>query len=261
MSIFVETLNTLIPMTIKFKNLIALALTASTVLFYSACTKDTKVVNPTANNNDQKIATSIANNLYKSIVNVANQSKTALPVTNGVRDGKKVNDLTCGQVIEVPYNNVYTKGDSVKDVMVGMDKYVVSCEGNKPNGYTYSGSYKNPGFSPYASYDNSVDEYYTLKALLPEFARMQVDGNQNSVYKVVTKKDGEYIEQHNKYELKGLVIESANRPFDISAGTASFTSTGTNAGKDFNFTGTITFLGNHKAKLEFNGKSFDITIN
>ncbi|RZK30346.1 MAG: hypothetical protein EOO61_19385, partial [Hymenobacter sp.] len=189
------------------------ALIACTALIYSGCTKETKT--PVLNtNNDQKIATSIANNLYKSIVNVANQSKSNLAKTNSVRDEKKVNDLTCGELIEVPYNNIYTKGDSVKDVMVGTDKYVVSCEGNTPNGYTYSGSYKNPGFNPYATYDNSVDEYYTLKALLPEFARMQVDGNQVSVYKIVTKKDGEFIEQHNSYVLKGLVIESASRPFD-----------------------------------------------
>ncbi|MEB0249659.1 MULTISPECIES: hypothetical protein [unclassified Mucilaginibacter] len=38
------------------------------------------------------------------------------------------------------------------------------------------------------------------------------------------------------------------------------TSKGTNAGKDFSFTGNIEFLGSHKAKLSFNGQVFDITI-
>ncbi|MFD0765325.1 hypothetical protein ACFQZI_10720 [Mucilaginibacter lutimaris] len=247
-------------MTTKIKSIAALSILALTAFLYSACTKETKVNTPV--NNDKAIATSIAVNLYKSIGNtIASQNdKTGLPAASGVRNGIKVNDLTCGELIEVPYNNIYTKGDSVKDVMIGSNKYVVSCNGNQPNGYTYSGTYKNTGFSPYAVYDNSVDEYYTLKALLPGFAKMQVDGNQVSVYKVTTKKDGEYMEQHNSYVLSGLIIDASNRPFDITAGTASFTSNGNNAGRAFSFTGTIQFLGSHKAKVSFDGKTFDITI-
>jgi hypothetical protein len=243
----------------KFKSITVIALLATAVLSYSSCKKDNTA---TAKDNSLEIATQIANNLYKSFANtIANQTTTAgLPTTSNVRNGKKVNDLTCGQVIEVPYNNVYTKGDSVKDVMIGSNKYVVSCDGNQPNGYTYTGNYANTGFSPYATYNNSVNESYTLKALLPEFAKMQVDGNQASVYKVTTKKDGEYMEQHNSYTLTGLTIDASSRPFDITAGTATFASTGTNAGKAFSYNGTITFLGNHKATVAFDGKVFDIEI-
>ena len=246
-------------MTLKFKTLKVVALTVIAVSLYSSCSKDNKVLNT---NNDKEIATSIAINLYKSIGNtVASQTTSGIPASNSVSNGKKVNGLTCGEYIEVPYNNLYTKGDSVKDVMVGSNKYVVSCDANNlPNGYTYSGTYKNTGFSPYATYDNSVDEYYTLKALLPEFAKMEINGTQNSVYKYTTKKDGEYMVQNNNYALKGLVIDATNRPFDITAGTATFASNGNNAGKDFSFTGTIEYLGSHKAKVSFNGQVFDITI-
>ncbi|MGY4537245.1 hypothetical protein ACVW0P_001661 [Mucilaginibacter sp. UYNi724] len=42
-------------------------------------------------NNDKKIAASIANNLYRSIVNLASQNtKSTLPATTGVRNGKKL---------------------------------------------------------------------------------------------------------------------------------------------------------------------------
>jgi hypothetical protein len=250
---------TLLRMVTKFKSLTAIALVALTVLIYSACKKDVTAVKT---DNDQKIAISIANNLYKSVTNLAGQNtKNTLPVTNSVRNGKKVNDLTCGEYIEVPYNNVYTKGDSVKDVMTGTDKYVVACDGgNKLNGYTYTGAYVNTGFSPYAIYDNSVKEYYTLAALLPEFAKMQISGTQTSVYKVTTKKDGEYMVQNNSYVLKNLVIDASNRPFDILSGSANYVSNGTNAGVNFSYSGSITFLGNHKATLVLNGKSFDIPI-
>jgi hypothetical protein len=243
----------------KFKSLAAISLVALTVLLYSACKKDAKVTNT---NNDQQIATSIAANFYKSIGNtVASKTSTGIPATNSVRNGIKVNDLTCGEYIEVPFNNTYTKGDSIKDVMTGTNKYVVSCDAqNKPNGYTYSGSYVNTGFSPYSTYDNSVEENYILKALLPEYAKMEINGTQTSVYKFTTKKDNEYMVQNNSYELKGLVIDATSKPFDITAGTASFISKGNNAGRDFNFEGTIEFLGGHKAKVTFDGKVFDITI-
>ncbi|RYU91540.1 hypothetical protein EWM62_06265 [Mucilaginibacter terrigena] len=243
----------------KFRSIAVIALLATAVLSYSSCQKDNKTT--TTKDNSLAIATQIATNFYKSIGNtIASQTTTGLPTTTGVRNGKKVNDLTCGELIEVPYNNVYTKGDSVKDVMIGTNKYVVSCDGTQPNGYTYAGSYVNTGFSPYSTYDNSVDEYYTLKALLPGFAKMQVDGNQVSVYKFTTKKDGEYMEQHNSYALSGLTIDASSRPFDITAGTATFSSNGTNAGRNFSYNGTITFLGNHKAKVAFDGKVFDIEI-
>ncbi|GGH05245.1 hypothetical protein [Mucilaginibacter phyllosphaerae] len=243
----------------KFKSPAAAALIALTVLVYSSCNKEAKVANT---NTDKEMATSIAVNLYNSIGNtIASKTTSGLPATNSVRNGKKVNDLTCGQYIEVPYDNTYTKGDTVKDVMTGSNKYVVSCDaGNQPNGYTYTGSYVNTGFSPYAVYDISVKEYYTLKSLLPEFVKMEVNGNQSSVYKITTKKDGDYIVQNNTYVLKGIIIDAANRPFDITAGTANFTSAGNNAGKDFNFTGTIKFLGEHKATVSFNGQVFDITL-
>ncbi|WP_454803052.1 hypothetical protein [Mucilaginibacter phyllosphaerae] len=246
-------------MTLKFTNLKVLALAVITVLLYPACSKDNKVL---TNNNDKEIATSIAVNLYKSIGNtVASQTTAGVPATTSVRNGKKVNDLTCGEYIEVPYNNVYTKGDTVKDVMIGSNKYIVSCDANnQPNGYAYTGTYKNTGFSPYATYDNSVDENYTLKALLPKYAKMEINGTQNSVYKYTTKKDGEYMVQNNAYGLKGLIVDASSRPFDITAGVASFVSKGNNAGRDFSFTGTIEYLGNHKAKVSFNGQVFNITI-
>ncbi|MBD1384537.1 hypothetical protein IDJ75_04540 [Mucilaginibacter rigui] len=244
----------------KFRFATLLSLVALTVVIYSACKKDTKTLN---NNNDAAIAKTIAVSLYKSFgATIASQSNlTGLPVINTVRNGIKVNDLTCGQYIEAPYSFTHTQADTAKDVMNGSNKYVISCdENNQPNGYTYSGNYVNTGFNPSATYDITVKEYYTLKALAPAFAKMQVDGNQTSVYKTVTKKDNESMVQNNSYILAGLIIDSSSRPFDITAGTATFVSNGTNAGRNFNFTGTIEFLGNHKAKVSFDGKVFNVEI-
>lgn len=244
----------------KFRFATLLSLIALTVVIYSACKKDSTTVKT---NNDAAIAKSIAVNFYNSVGNTiaSKNAVTGLPTVNSVRNGIKVNGLTCGETIDQPFNNIYTKGDSVKDVMTGANKFVVSCDGqNQPNGYAYTGKYVNTGFSPYSTYDNSVNEQYTLKALLPEYAKMEVNGNQSSVYKFTTKKDNEYMVQTNTYALKGIIIDATSKPFDITAGTATFVSKGSNAGKEFNFAGTIEYLGNHKAKVSFDGKSFDIEI-
>ncbi len=262
MKYFCIKLNTIITyiMISKFRFATILSLVALTVVIYSACKKDTTALNT---NNDAEIARSIAVNFYNSIGStIASKSTiTGVPTVNSVRNGIKVNDLTCGETIDQPFNNIYTKGDSVRDVMTGANKFVVSCDAqNAPNGYAYTGKYVNTGFSPYSTYDNSVNEQYTLKALLPEYAKMEVNGNQTSVYKFTTKKDGEYMVQNNTYALKGIIIDATSKPFDITAGTATFVSKGNNAGKDFNFAGTIEYLGNHKAKVSFDGKVFNIEI-
>jgi hypothetical protein len=244
----------------KFRFATVLSLITLIVVIYSACKKDTKALNT---NNDAAIAKTIAVNFYTSIGNTiaSKNTVTDIPIINSVHNGIKVNGLTCGETINQPFNNVYTKGDSVKDVMTGANKFVVSCDAqSQPNGYTYTGHYVNTGFSPYSTYNNSVDESYTLKALLPEYAKMEVNGTQTSVYKFTTKKDNEYMDQTNTYVLAGLIIDSTTKPFDITAGTATFVSKGTNAGKAFNFAGTIEFLGNHKARVSFDGKTFNVEI-
>jgi hypothetical protein len=63
-----------------------------------------------------------------------------------------------------------------------------------------------------------------------------------------------------QYILAGLTVDNSASPADITTGTATFTMTtkdvgpqyGAN-GKSANFSGTITFLGNHMAKLVITG--------
>lgn len=243
----------------KFKSIAAIALTALTVGLYSSCTKDvTKTTNTTST--DEAIATQIATNLYKSFnATIASDNNfSGVPAGNSVVNGKKVNELTCGQLIEQPFDNTYAQGDT-KDVMKGLNKFVVSCENNQPNGYTYTGEYVNTGFSAYlSSYNNTVKEHYTLKVTNNNI--MTVNGTQVSTYDYTTKKDGERMVQNNTYNLKNLTINGSTKPKDITGGTAEYISKGNNAGRDFNFTGTITYLGNHKATITFNGKSKDIEI-
>ncbi|MFD0794436.1 hypothetical protein ACFQZX_12485 [Mucilaginibacter litoreus] len=247
-------------MFIKFRSVAALAFSALAITFYSACTKETKVTT----NNDTEIATAIAVNLYKSFGNTitSQNNVTGLPAGNSVVNGKKINELTCGQVIDQPFDNTYTKGDSIKDVMTGANKFVISCDDkNQPNGYLYTGNYVNTGFNTVNTYTYTVKENYILKALVDKYAKMQVDGTQISTVKTQSKKNAnELMIQNNSYVLKGMVIDATTKPFDLAAGTADFVSNGTNDGREFSFSGTIQYLGNHKAKVSFDGKVIDIEI-
>ncbi|WP_147322036.1 hypothetical protein [Mucilaginibacter conchicola] len=245
----------------KFKTLAAIAFSAVTIFLYSSCTKDSTVTTKTST--DEEIATQIATNLYKSFTaTIASDNNfSGVPAGNSVVNGKKVNELTCGQLIDQPFDNTYTQGDTIKDVMKGSNKFVVSCDNNLPNGYTYTGEYTNTGFSPWlSSYKNTVKEHYALKITNPGLNIMTVNGTQISTYDYTTRKDGERMVQNNTYNLKGLTINGSSRPKDITGGTADYVSKGSNAGRAFNFTGTITYLGNHRATVTFNGKSRDIEI-
>lgn len=61
------------------------------------------------------------------------------------------------------------------------------------------------------------------------------------------------------YVLTHLVLDPDNDG-DITGGSASFITKGTGSNGSRSYTGTITFLGNHKATVTINGKTYNVDL-
>lgn len=59
------------------------------------------------------------------------------------------------------------------------------------------------------------------------------------------------------YTFKSIVVDSNG---SITSGSATFTTSGTGPNGDWNYAGTITFLGNNKATIVINGTSYNVDL-
>jgi hypothetical protein len=87
---------------------------------------------------------------------------------------------------------------------------------------------------------------------------LHVNGNQNANIQQ-TYTNNTTSNAQNTYVLNNLVI-NLNDNSDITSGSATFTSVGTNSYGTWNLSGTITYLGNHTAKIVVGTNSFTINI-
>jgi hypothetical protein len=239
-------------MIMKFRSLTVLSLLAGTVLLIGSCKKDA-ISNKSTDST--KIGAQLAVSLYQSL-NTAFNSKSGLVTSSASPRRTTLADNLCGTLKEVPVNEVTTQGDTVKDTYTGYYKYVYNCDGNNTvNGYTQADSIVNAGFNPAKTYNRLVKEYLTVTQLEADFAKLGVSGNQYSLITSQSKTNSaESSTQTNNFTLTNLVLVPGSNKIAITSGTTTFTCAGTTDGTAFSYTGTITFLADYKAKVEFDGK-------
>jgi hypothetical protein len=171
------------------------------------------------------------------------------------------------------------KGDTLKTHTAGMFKFYFGCDTatvNKVFSYT---DLKN-----YIAYDSlattgtlagktlvyNTIQFFKVKAVDSTHTQLQINGAYSKLLAVdgtmksfadvtdplITKNS---TSVHAFYSLTGLIIDLSNNG-DITAGTATFAASGGTSDSQWYYTGTIKFLGGHKATITINGKSFDVTL-
>jgi hypothetical protein len=113
---------------------------------------------------------------------------------------------------------------------------------------------------------NITEKYgknFILKSLNPGVSnlKLQLDGSLNAYVNGTYTEAGKAkaIAASFNFKLTGLMIDRAANA-DITDGHATFSTKGTYEGKTWNYSGTISFIGNHKAQFSINGKKFTINI-
>jgi hypothetical protein len=241
----------------------SLVLLLSVVFLYTSCTKSgTKPVAQTTSND--AIAASIGSNLALSL----NGAFGGASVKDGVNKSAsisnasanlKVQSVPCGFYTDNGLNYSYNVGDTIKATVKGSINYFFTCTNGLSTGYTLLDSLGTTGTAPGYSFAYSVVQDYDVKGLNTNNSRFSLSGKIKSfvdfTYKV--SKYSSYV--HNTFHLTNLEINGDDNS-DITSGTAVYESTGKTGTTSWDLIGNLTFLGNHRAKLQFYSKLYYIDL-
>ena len=250
------------------RNLTRIAVALIAVTFsISACKKSETGIKPTntPKPNPDAVAKQIVLSLYNSLsgkmggTNINDGIKAPASVTR--HNSKSLNSISslCGFTLDTAYSSLTTSGDtsfwsSTKLVFTN------TCTSENVNGYAVYDSVKTEVSTPglVNSYQNI--QKYKVVALDNTFKLVSCNGSINTTIWNTTYATGNAVGTYHalgcNYDLQGLTIDFSSGTADITKGTAPYTSytkdidatTGTQ-GITINYTGTIEFLGNYKAKL------------
>jgi hypothetical protein len=251
----------------NFKGAIMLFL--GVVLFYTACKKASNAPAPAAQNSvEQAAGGQIATNLVQALsgayggVNV-NDGIAAPSLASVNKTGPSINAITsCGFFVD---STIFVKtnvGDSIKSTTTGDLEFHFKCGSNgKSKGFTIFDSLLTAGKAPGNTFTDIVVQKFDVESLNDANTKIAVDGTLKSWVDIIFNKAGSTpFSLHNRFVLTGLVVDLSSSPADIKSGTATFTSDGSSSAGIFHFTGTVVFLGNHKAEVTVNGFPFHVNF-
>jgi hypothetical protein len=239
-------------LTIKF----FLAILISIICLYAACKKTTSTV---INNNAISLSSQVAVNLYKVLA-----GKFGGATINGGKvfshNNLTINALNslCGYRVDTIYSYKTILGDTTQ-LYVGHYKFIYTCSANTVDGYITVDSMSLAESGTRFANSYKVAQNYTVKTLNTNYQLLSVDGTittanytsvLNTAHAVV-----QYHDLNTTYNLQGVKVDITTGAADMTTGTATFnatqadlTSTLINATSS-GYNGTITFLGNHKARV------------
>jgi hypothetical protein len=245
---------------------IAIALIVATFTF-SACKKSESGIKPTntPKPNPDAVAKQIALSLYNSL----SGKMGGTSINNGIKapanlirhNGRSLDAVSslCGFTLDTAYSGLTTNGDTSTWSSTKLI-FTNTCTTSNVDGYAVYDSVKTEVST--ASFVNSYQniQKYNVVALDNTFKLVSCNGSINTtIWNTLytnTSTTGTYHALGCNYNLQGLVIDFSSGTANITKGTAPYTSytkdidstTGAE-GVTINYTGTIEFLGNYKAKL------------
>jgi hypothetical protein len=242
------------------------------VLTYFGCSK-LKEDNTPVNTADPtlvstEIATSLSQALYGgeggfSISDGLDYPSNIVFKTKGKARIQSSHDFGCGFKIDTAFSFNFDNGDTSKLDLWEKIKYEVLCTNNKPSSINVKDSLNLVLVGGGANITEKYGKSFILRSLNPGVSntKLQLDGALNAYV------NGTYTEAGKKqaiaasfnFKLTGLLIDMA-ADADITGGSATFATKGTYEGKTWNYSGTITFMGSHKAKFTINGKVYTVNI-
>ena len=250
----------------KFKLTKLFVLVAGVALMFTACKKSSSTSSGVNPQTPKQVSSFVALNLSSSLfgstgVNLSGGAGAASTFAVHTK-GKVLNDLTnpqCGQVVDTTLSYTQAMGDT-SVALSGNIKFSFSCVNSNVNGFTLAENLDIKITTPQLTATNTTGEAVTLLVLDPTNSNSDftltgtLNSNSNLIYKTSAGKSGT---SNFAYKLGTLTYDP--NAGDVISGSASFTTSGSGASGTWNYAGTITYLGNHVAKVTING--FAYTVN
>jgi hypothetical protein len=236
---------------------IVLPLLMGVVISYSACKKTENTATPTTPNTPATTQASveIGKNLAQSIVGAfggASIKDGVNPSASFSTSKLKVqsNNYNCGFYIDTSLNLTFNQGDTLKAHKTGGVNYYFVCNNNKTIGYDLIDSITTKGSGPGYVFTYAIIQDYHVRGLNTNNSNFSLDGKLKSFTDNQYTKYNTFMSVHNVYNFSNLYVH-ADDNFDITSGSATFNSKGKTNGGGWDYSGTLKFLGNHKAQMTF----------
>lgn len=254
----------------KLKLLLTIILLAGMAVIYSACKKsETAAQGPalTAPQVASQVALDITSDLFGGYGGLDFSGGLEAPTGFGAKQqtqGRLLHDLSnpfCGLVIDTALNATVTAGTDSTLSVSGHIYFAFSCTNDNVTGFTTRDNLNISISTPRLSIVSKINENLTLAAIDPinDNSKLSMNGTLSSsgTYNYKTaKKSGT---RSFNYVLTQLILDPDNDG-DIISGSASFITKGTGSNGSWSYSGTITFLGDHKAKVTINGKTYNVDL-
>jgi hypothetical protein len=254
----------------KFKTRLSLMLLAGMAVIYTACKKaSTDASGPTLTPTEvsSQVALDISQNLFGSYSGVDFGGGLNAPSGFAVKhhaNGRLLYSLDnplCGLVVDTTLNETVSAGADSSVSVSGSIKFSFNCTGDNLTGFNTTENLAIKVSTPALSLSSSILENLTLQLLNPsdDNSGFSLKGTLSSInaysFKTGTKKSGT---RNFSYTLNSLIFDANSD--DVISGSASFVTKGSGPKGNWAYSGTITFLGNHKATVTINGKSYNVNL-
>jgi hypothetical protein len=239
----------------KFRSKLIIMLLIGVVLFYMACKKMNSPVAQSQSQNTvsaDMISKQVALSLHKSLYGLSSGSQIKKP-----RAG--VPNPACGFTVDSVLNFNTTSNDTVSQT-TGRIIFTFNCTNGQSSGYSAIDSLNVTGTATGFSFINNSIQNYIITSLNPANTLLSVSGSIVAFVGVTyTAPATKPTADSTTYTLTGLTINVSNN-YDVTAGTATFVTTGSTNSGPWDYTGTIAYLGNHMANVTINGKVYPVTF-
>jgi len=241
----------------------ALPLLVIMALFYSACKKTEN--KPAATNKTDAIGAAIAKNLVQSLsgayggASIKDGVAPSATITASSAKLKSQSEIGCGFYTDNSLNVYFNQGDTIKSHTVGTVNYFFLCNNQKTTGYNLYDSLSTTGNGPGYEFFFALVQDFKVRGLNVDNSNFVLNGRLKSYVDFNYTKKETSSSVHNIFHFIDAQVHAADN-YDIVDGSATFESIGENSTGAWDYSGTIKFLGNHKAKLTFLSKVYLIDL-
>lgn len=250
----------------KFKILLPIVMLAGMAVIYTACKKsDSAPAGPalTESQVTTQVILDLNSNLFGAYGGVNFGEGLQGPSSFGAKhlSGPKLHDLNnpfCGLVIDTAINASATAGKDSTVQVSGHIKFSFNCINDNLTGFSTDDNLSIAISTPQLTASAKIMETLTLAIanINDDNSPLTLKGTLNSTGTYKYKTGNKSGTRAFSYVLNNLVLSADDD--DITSGSVSFSTKGTGSNGAWSFTGIITFLGNHQAKVSINGKTYNV---
>ena len=249
----------------------ATLLLAGMALTFSACKKSSSTQTVDTQTVSTQIAANLSQTLYSGFGGFNISSGLSAPTTFGVdRNQIRLNmtkggrlaindlggDITCGLKVDTTFTASATV-NGIQSSVAGSIGFTFNCTNGTPVGFTVIDNLKVTQASAQLTGTYNIAENLTLAMVNPtdDASNISLNGTANASDNLKT--NGKTTTESYNYTFNQVIFDQNGA---IVSGTATFATQGSNAKGTWNYSGTVTFLGNGNVKIVINGATYTTNL-